>query len=477
MIVKFARRGKGGGSGPVEYLLGKERDREGATLNRGNPDQVQALIDSSPYAKKYTTGYLSFAEQNLPTETKERLMSEFQEALLPGLEPDQYSILWVEHVDKGRLELNFVVPNIELQTGKRLQPYFHKADNPRIDAWRTAKNIELRLHDPDDPANRQELVQASDLPPESKKVGDLITDGLLQMAKSGRIKSRKGVINALESKGFEIARVTKKSISIKHPEEGRKNIRLKGLLYEQDFRYGEGLQRAIEEASERHRATAQARLQEARSTYSSCFERKREENNKRYKRPERSSEPFNAKDMDLVARHANHRSDGLLGRNLATGRDHRSEPRRNQPPTIEPRETERKNVGDTFNSEQRGTLHRDPRGAYSGNGMDYQRWQEQTHQTGGKVEHDRARNPIIERIRAIADAARNTTKGICEAIQRFSGAIQPESAGQRPLAEKCLELDRASASLSAAAPAVGKALQQEQAIEAQRNRQSWSLSL
>lgn len=477
MIVKFARRGKGVGSGPVEYLLGKERDREGATLNRGNPDQVQALIDSSPYAKKYTTGYLSFAEQNLPTEIKERLMSEFQEALLPGLEPDQYSILWVEHVDKGRLELNFVVPNIELQTGKRLQPYFHKADNPRIDAWRTAKNIELGLHDPDDPVNRQELVQASDLPPESKKVGDLITDGLLQMANSGRIKSRNGVIAVLESKGFEISRVTKKSISIKHPEEGRKNIRLKGLLYEQDFRYGEGLQRAIEEASERHRATAQARLQEARSTYSSCFERKRTENRKRHSRLQATHDVTLFERLDIDNRGERfgfyNRS---LGHNFVASQYDYSEPKGVNQSGVHVRESEFQNMGDSVGSGGRGTLHRTPRGDHSGKRMDFRQQPERAYQASGEIVHDRVRKPIIERIRTITDAARKTTKGIREAIQRFSGAIQQESAGQYSLAEKCLELDRASANLSAAAPTIGKTLQQEQAIEAQRNRPSWGLS-
>ncbi|MDN0395891.1 mobilization protein, partial [Salmonella enterica subsp. enterica serovar Newport str. A-211-RVH] len=35
MIVKFHARGKGGGSGPVDYLLGRERNREGATVLRG----------------------------------------------------------------------------------------------------------------------------------------------------------------------------------------------------------------------------------------------------------------------------------------------------------------------------------------------------------------------------------------------------------------------------------------------------------
>ncbi|WP_213085254.1 relaxase/mobilization nuclease domain-containing protein, partial [Neisseria gonorrhoeae] len=43
---------------------------------------------------------------------------------------DQYNCLWVEHRDKGRLELNFVIPNIELLSGKRLQPYYYAAFPP-----------------------------------------------------------------------------------------------------------------------------------------------------------------------------------------------------------------------------------------------------------------------------------------------------------------------------------------------------------
>ncbi|WP_417294151.1 hypothetical protein, partial [Enterococcus faecalis] len=35
MIVKFHARGKGGGSGPVDYLLGRERNRERATVLQG----------------------------------------------------------------------------------------------------------------------------------------------------------------------------------------------------------------------------------------------------------------------------------------------------------------------------------------------------------------------------------------------------------------------------------------------------------
>ncbi|NMU82742.1 hypothetical protein HKB16_07580, partial [Vibrio parahaemolyticus] len=85
----------------------------------------------------------------------------------------------------------------------------------------------------------QELVSAKDTPSDAKEIQQLLTDGLLNLAQSGVIHSRKGVIGALESRGFEITRVTAKSISIKNPESGKRNIRLKGLLYEQDFEYGE----------------------------------------------------------------------------------------------------------------------------------------------------------------------------------------------------------------------------------------------
>ena len=46
MIVKFHARGKGGGSGPVDYLLGRERNREGARVLRGAPEEVRELIDA-----------------------------------------------------------------------------------------------------------------------------------------------------------------------------------------------------------------------------------------------------------------------------------------------------------------------------------------------------------------------------------------------------------------------------------------------
>ncbi|WP_177246262.1 hypothetical protein, partial [Klebsiella pneumoniae] len=45
-----------------------------------------------------------------------------------------------------------------LLTGKRLQPYYDRADRPRIDAWQTIVNGRLGLHDPNAPENRRVRV-------------------------------------------------------------------------------------------------------------------------------------------------------------------------------------------------------------------------------------------------------------------------------------------------------------------------------
>ena len=63
MIVKIHSRGAGSGSGPVDYLLGKDRQRDGATVLQGKPEEVRELIDASPYAKKYTSGVLSLPKR------------------------------------------------------------------------------------------------------------------------------------------------------------------------------------------------------------------------------------------------------------------------------------------------------------------------------------------------------------------------------------------------------------------------------
>lgn len=297
MIIKFHSRGRGCGSGSVDYLLGKDRNRDGARLDAGDPEQMIQLIDSIKYAQKYKSGVLSFAERDLPEEQKQEIMQSFEQTLMPGLEKDQYSILWVQHQDKDRLELNFVVANVELQTGKRLQPYYDPVDRPRLNAWKNLVNDHFQLHDPNDPAHKRTLCTPNDLPRAKKDASEAITGGLMGLIGQGAIKSRSDVLNALQRAGFEIARTTPTAISIKNPQGGQ-NLRLKGAIYEQSFGFSKELRADIERASENYRTERINRVQESRETLDRLTELKRASNQERYPRAEQATTADYVKNLE-----------------------------------------------------------------------------------------------------------------------------------------------------------------------------------
>lgn len=286
MIVKFHRRGVGRGSGAPEYLLGRDGMREDATLLRGDPQEVQDLCDSSPYAKKYTSGVLSFEESNIPESDKQELMDSFESTLMAGLDKDQYSVLWVEHRDKGRLELNFVIPNVELTTGKRLQPYYDRADRPLVDAWKECANVKYSLSDPNDPEKTRFLVTPRNLPQNKLEAAEALNQFVSTGVEAGFIKDRSDIVNALQDQGFTVARQTPSSISIADPDGGR-NIRLKGALYEQNFSVGESPEREYRNAKDHYQQQRSAEYERNSRNLEERLARKAEYHQERYQREQR----------------------------------------------------------------------------------------------------------------------------------------------------------------------------------------------
>ena len=119
MVVKFFSNKKGGSVKALDYLF-NEREKNGtARVLVGDEQLTRNIINSISFKHKVCVGCLSFEEENL----KYKIMEDFEKHLLPSLESDQYNILWVEHTDKGRLELNFVIPKIELTRKIALNPF------------------------------------------------------------------------------------------------------------------------------------------------------------------------------------------------------------------------------------------------------------------------------------------------------------------------------------------------------------------
>lgn len=292
MIVKFFNRGTGGGSGPVDYLLGKDRERELAKLEQGDPDEIINLINSCEFTQKYKSGCLSFSEKDLSPGIKNKLMADFEKVLLPGLDKNQYSILWVEHKDKDRLELNFVVPCVELTTSKRLQPYYHKIDQKRVDTWKRIINTSLNLHDPDAPENKRAVkpLHVTNLPQAKREQVEQINSALLNQIEIGLVKNRSDAVMALENAGFIITRQAKNTISIKDPNGG-KNIKLKGEIYESTFQFSREHASRVRTAQAVYDAKRPENLRRNQETLRDLLSKKREFNRELYQAGREKSRP------------------------------------------------------------------------------------------------------------------------------------------------------------------------------------------
>ncbi|MBW6091009.1 relaxase/mobilization nuclease domain-containing protein [Escherichia coli] len=90
---------------------------------------------------------------------------------------------------------------MELQTGKRLQPYYDRADRPRIDARQTLVNHHYGLHDPNAPENRRTLTLPDNLPETKQALAEGVTRGIDALYHAGEIKGRQDVIQALTEAG------------------------------------------------------------------------------------------------------------------------------------------------------------------------------------------------------------------------------------------------------------------------------------
>lgn len=252
MLVKFFKRGEGEhtrGEDVLDYMLGAEwkKDhqiiREGASLIRGNPQHTTAIINNSVYKKKYLSGCLSFhADEKIDPALQEKLMNDFEECLLPGLDKDQYSVYWVKHQDKKdpetgelRLELNFIFACTELRSNKKLNVYYHYADVRRIDAWQSIQNYDYQLLDPKDPIRTYDLTIHKNhrISDENRFNKQAIREFIESRIQAGAITNRATLVNVLTSNGYKLSRQGENYISIENPNG--QNIKLTGNYFKKDF--------------------------------------------------------------------------------------------------------------------------------------------------------------------------------------------------------------------------------------------------
>lgn len=276
MLARIFKHGAGSGYGALAYLL-SDKDHTGALrvtppeVLRGDPQAAAELIDSLGFAQKYTSGVLSFTDEDAvklegrPGTRLELIDSFERDFLVPGLDPGRLATVWVQHRDHGRTELHFIIANVDLETQKRLPAYFDRADRTRLATWQDFQNLSRGLDDPRAPERQRAVSHDIKLPIEKAALAEVLEKLIAQKCVSGKLEDRNAIVRFIESKNLKVGRQGKDYITVICGEEKNDRFRLKGALFHEDFRPDRTVTAGVERdngggQADRTRRTEQVRI-------------------------------------------------------------------------------------------------------------------------------------------------------------------------------------------------------------------------
>ncbi|WP_297969013.1 relaxase/mobilization nuclease domain-containing protein [uncultured Campylobacter sp.] len=232
MLVKFFKNKNGGSVAGINYLLNHRVKDKTAFVLKGSEAVTRQIVSNMTKKQKLCMGCLSFEETDIDLDTKRKIIDEFETLLLGGYK-ERFNVLWVQHVDKGRLELNFAIPKIDIESSMAFNPYYDKVDRPLIDTWQNYVNLKFGFTDPKDPA-KAHMLQGSKK--ELKLIKDYIELEKILTEKfiNQEFTCRDDILNALKSSDIDITRIGKDYISVKLPNT-KKAKRFKGDMFSEEF--------------------------------------------------------------------------------------------------------------------------------------------------------------------------------------------------------------------------------------------------
>ena len=219
------------------YLLNQRVNNNTAKLLKGNRELAESLEKLSTAKTKYFSGVLSFAEREKRFTEEEKM--EIIEAFEKTFCPDDYlrerlNFTWIQHTDKKRLELNFVVNSTfrndpdKLLKDKKEFYHWHKPQIKRFDAFRDFIDAKYGLASVHDNGS-QHIFTAPDYQIKSRDDVETLVEMVLRAnmkSNSKLIESRSELIAGMKKFRMNVSREVKGSISVL-PEGSKKPIRIK----------------------------------------------------------------------------------------------------------------------------------------------------------------------------------------------------------------------------------------------------------
>lgn len=291
--------------GAVDYVF-SNRNHKGET--RPNKPELlkgdefitrQAGYLSAKFSNQRTSGVIAFAKGENPTrEEMLKIIDNFEETFFGNMK-DRVAPLYVLHKEEKSSHIHYVIPNVDLETGKAYNPFppgkmtgdlmkaFSALENHN-NGWKQVKKNPLK------PAHTKTEHKAIAHKNDSKffktvfidaKSKDTFEKSCLDLIRVGEVKNRDELISFLKDNGYTFSRIGKDYLSI--AREGQ-NFRLKGGIFAEGADYKEQVKQASEQAKsfDPQKVAEQInRLVALRNAY----------NEKRYQAKTESAKPYIAK--------------------------------------------------------------------------------------------------------------------------------------------------------------------------------------
>ena len=291
----------------IEYLLREKNPEQQKDIKILSTTTKQDLINFENYildknkSNPYVCGVLSFEEKTIPEELKTKIITEFEDILFVGIEPENRPpVLWVEHNDKGRLELNYLTFN-SLQDRRSYTVYLDKRDRGLVNDYSEIINYENNLSSPfEEKENKNTLVNTpkTNIPKDKKEFVEKLNTEILALIINEELDNREEAIKHIENMpGVKINRIRKNQISVKCDFFDDKPIVLKGDIYEEGRNYSD-YRKEYDSKPKRDPQLVEAKLTELKKSFSGRIEKRKIRNRERFKNSQIKNKSENTKDIE-----------------------------------------------------------------------------------------------------------------------------------------------------------------------------------
>ncbi|EEZ4427250.1 hypothetical protein DDM31_004909 [Escherichia coli] len=291
----------------IEYLLREKNPEQQKDIKILSTTTKQDLINFENYildknkSNPYVCGVLSFEEKSISEELKTKIITEFEDILFAGIQPENRPpVLWVEHNDKGRVELNYLTFN-SLQDRRSYTVYLDKRDRGLVNDYSEIINYENNLSSPfEEKENKNTLVNTAktNIPKDKKEFVEKLNTEILALIINEELENREEAIKHIENMpGVKINRIRKNQISVKCDFFDDKPIVLKGDIYEEGRNYSD-YRKEYDSKPKRDPQLVEAKLTELKRSFSGRIEKRKIRNRERFKISQNKNKSENTKNIE-----------------------------------------------------------------------------------------------------------------------------------------------------------------------------------